>query len=390
MSQPKPPPDAPRTRKHHVAFGVTAPETALCFLKGQMGYLVERGLQVSLVCPEDPRVRQLCSNENVDLLPVRIERKPTWGSEIRALIDIYSQLHKARPSTVILGTPKMALLGMAVSFALRVPQRIYLVHGLRYEGAKGIGSIALKTLEFMTLHLSTRAVAVSPSVAKKVRHINPNRTVEVLGDGSPNGVDLDHFHPPTPTQKAQARAALDVDQTSDVVAFVGRITGDKGLAELTRLANSLQGDQLLLIAGSREANTPTDQARISELENAESVRFLGHLRDPSIIYHAADMLVLPTKREGLPTVVIEAAASALPTVSYAVTGCVDAILDQDTGALIPHGDADGFVSRVVELLADEPTRSKMGESARTFVEDRFDQHRIWALWYDYLTGISRS
>jgi len=98
-------------------------------------------------------------------------------------------------------------------------------------------------------------------------------------------------------------------------------------------------------------------------------------------YAAMDIIALPTHREGLPVVPLEAAAMELPVVATAVTGCVDAVVDGVTGILVPPRDPGALASAIQRLLSDPALRRKMGKAGRERVLREFRPESIWAALY---------
>ena len=94
-------------------------------------------------------------------------------------------------------------------------------------------------------------------------------------------------------------------------------------------------------------------------------------------YAGFDLLVLPTYREGLPNVLLEAAAMALPVVATRVTGCVDVVVDGETGLLVAARDGASLAA-AMQRYADAPTlRRSHGSAARSMVLEKFAQPRVW-------------
>ncbi len=96
------------------------------------------------------------------------------------------------------------------------------------------------------------------------------------------------------------------------------------------------------------------------------------------LYAAIDLCVLPTYREGLPNVLLEAGAMERPVVATRVTGCVDAVRDGVTGILVPPRDPARLAEAIGGLLRDPDRRAKMGAAARRYVTAEFSEERVTA------------
>ncbi len=156
----------------------------------------------------------------------------------------------------------------------------------------------------------------------------------------PNGVDTAHFLPATPTQRRHAREDLGLSAEAFVVVFVGRLARRKDVACLIDAASALcQGSlfvarprtQLAVVIVGDGPQRQAWQQRARDAGVGEIVQFTGALPEPLGALHAADVLVNPSRREGLPNAVLEAMATGLPTVLSDVPG--------HTELLAPH-DAD--------------------------------------------------
>ena len=133
--------------------------------------------------------------------------------------------------------------------------------------------------------------------------------------------------------------------------------------------------QLLLVGAGREE--PELRRIVTGAGLAQHVRFAGLRADVPRLLAASTLAVLPTEREALPTVLIEAAACGVPAVATAVGGVPEVVRHGATGLLVPPGDVPGLAAAVVELLRDEPRRRQMGQAARRLAERSFDA-RAWA------------
>src|SRR5581483_5756464 len=178
-----------------------------------------------------------------------------------------------------------------------------------------------------------RVVCVSPSLRARVielRLADPAR-VTVIGLGSSNGVDATRFEPTPERERAarELRASLDIPADAPVVGFVGRLTRDKGVAELMSAWHDVAGacpTAWLLVIGDEEGADPIPDSAREALATAPHVAQVPWLTDTAAAYLAMDVLVLPTYREGFPNVVLEAAAAGRPAVTTTATGAIDAVV----------------------------------------------------------------
>lgn len=372
-----------------ILFGTTSSLTARAFLRGQLGFLQSQGWAAQLVCGDGDGLTDFTKREGVVAHIISAGRNPSLGKDVKAFLCLFQLVRKLAPSVTIMGTPKMGLFGTAAAWLCRVPRRVYVVHGLRFEGAEGLMRRILKIVERLTCLLATEVVAVSPSVRDVLigERICARTHALVLGSGSPNGFDETAFTPASIDFASSARQGLNLPLDVPVVGFVGRLTGDKGVGDLVQMWQRItleSPDAWLLVVGGEEPANKSDLDAIDWLSAAPHVRRMPPTKDIASIIAAIDLLVLPTRREGLPTVVLEAAAMTKPTVAYSVTGTIDVIRNGETGLLVPFGDKTALTAAVELLLKDGGLRRQMGTAAHSLVTERFPSRLVWQHWADFL------
>jgi glycosyltransferase involved in cell wall biosynthesis len=104
----------------------------------------------------------------------------------------------------------------------------------------------------------------------------------------------------------------------------------------------------------------------------------GPVKDTAPYYAMADVLVLPSYREGLPTVILEGHAAGKPVIGAAATGIVDLIVDGETGLLFPVGDASALADAIGRIIDDKVLAGKLALAGQEQVKRKFRQELIWA------------
>jgi glycosyltransferase involved in cell wall biosynthesis len=359
---------------------------SLGFVRGQLRYMAQHGLDVHLVASVDPDVKAAVeSAEGVRVHAVPITRTISPLADARALWRLYSLFRDLAPDIVHAGTPKGALLGIAAAAARRVPIRVYHMHGIRGQTARGWRRRVLMAAEKATCRLSTRVLCVSASARELAldERLCPPDKILVLGSGSCNGVDArGRFDPARfgAAERASLRASMNIPASAKVIGFVGRIVRDKGIGELAlawQLLATDSPDLHLVLLGSLEAEDPPPEAAVASLRSHRRVHFVPWVSDPAPYYAVMDVVVLPTYREGLPNVPLEAAAMRLPVVASRVTGCVDAIADGITGTLVPPGAPQPLAEAIARYLRDARLREQHGAAGRERVLREFVPEQLW-------------
>ncbi|SBT37739.1 glycosyltransferase [Micromonospora auratinigra] len=362
-----------------LVVATTVPVTAHALLHGQLRWLAGHGIDVHLVSSPGPLLDRTGEREGVGTHAIPMARELSPLADLVALGRWLRLLRRLRPQVVSYGTPKAGLLAGVAAAVLKVPRRVYVLRGLRYEGTRGVRRRLLRAIERLTCATAHVVVAVSPSLAATAVGAGVVRAgkVTVVGAGSSNGVDPVRFRPARPAERAAARAAAGIPADAPVVTFVGRLVPDKGLvcldAAFARLRERLPDARLLLVG---QPDDPADPA-LRRLRDRPGVHALGFLDEPVQRYAAADVLCLPTRREGFPNVVLEAAACRIPAVTTRATGAVDSVVDGQTGFVVPVDDPGALAEALERLCADPPLRARLGGNARRRALRDFPPERIW-------------
>jgi len=201
-------------------------------------------------------------------------------------------------------------------------------------------------------------------------------------------------------------SGVDVDQLAPLpepdgpvtVAFVGRLLADKGLHTLMAAHELLlrRGRPIrLLLAGEPDPANPASipPATIDAWRQRSDVVVLGHVPDIRTVWAAAHIAVLPSRREGLPKSLLEAAACGRPLVATNVTGCREIARDGINAILVPVDDAAALADAIDRLAGDPELRRRYGAQSRRLAETEFSSARIGreiVALYQRLLGSYRS
>ena len=234
-------------------------------------------------------------------------------------------------------------------------------------------------LDRASAHLGVGSVCVSEGVRRfsiGVGKLNPANLVVI-----PNGVDLARFDAAGPAD----RGSLGVPPDAILALFVGRLDVQKGLDVLLESAAVVaraRPDWHLALAGDGplRAALLDHAAHLPDL--AGRVHWLGRRDDVPALLRTADLMVLPSRWEGMPNVVLEAMAAGLPVVATRVEGTEDLVIPGQTGWLVPPGAVDPLADAL--LAATDPARRRaFGQNGRSRVEAEFTPERVVAA-YDHL------
>jgi len=370
----------------------TVPQT-LGFLGGQVGYMCARGFEVHALSSPGERLDAFGRKEGVATHVLAMPRRITPPHDAAALWRLRRLLRRLRPTIVHAHAPKGGLLGMLAAWLARVPVRVYHIHGLPLMTAAGLKRALLTCTERVACLCASHVLCVSPSIRQVAIDLRlcPARKIAVLGAGTINGIDArQRFNPRSQPADARLdrRRAWGVPPEAPVIAFAGRIVRDKGVEDLVAAWGPLRmryPHLHMVVAGEFEPQDPVSAATAHTLRSDPHIHLLGHVSDMPAVYSGVDLLVLPTYREGFPYVPMEASAMAMPVVATAVPGCVDAVVDGVTGALVPPRDPVALAEAIARYLDDPALRERHGQAGRQRVLRDFQPEAIWeATYQEYL------
>lgn len=182
-----------------------------------------------------------------------------------------------------------------------------------------------------------------------------------------NGVAADRF---ALDETFDFRRFADVPTDAILIGAVGSLIHRKGFDLLIQALARQSSEYYLCLFGDGD-----DAEKLKALTNSlglmNRVRFLGNCANPAPLYHAADMLVMPSRQEAFGLVVLEAGIYGLPAVATRVGGIPEVIIDRETGLLVPSEDVNSLAHAMALLGSDPIFRKRLGENARARIQSKF-------------------
>jgi glycosyltransferase involved in cell wall biosynthesis len=236
----------------------------------------------------------------------------------------------------------------------------------------------------LLLRRAALVTALWPGAADALmaRHGVPAARVRVV----PNGVPAARCPVPTAEDRAAARARFGVPDGAAVVGFVGALTAEKCVGAAIAAVGRLPGVHLVVAGDGPERGALAARATA---EAPGRVAFVGVVPGARPVLAASDVLVLPSRTEGMPGVLIEAGLSGVPVVASTVGGVPEVVADGETGVLVPPGDADALAAALRRVLDDGgAVDGPMGRAGRERCLARFEIGVVAARWADILSELS--
>jgi glycosyltransferase involved in cell wall biosynthesis len=227
---------------------------------------------------------------------------------------------------------------------------------------------------------ATITAGVSAAAARLLRRFGAHDAVVLY-----NGIDTRAWH----ARSGAARERLGFAEADVVVAHVGRLIEAKGVLDLLAAWDGMDGSHQgarLVIGGTGPLEEPLRRRAAAD----PRVHMLGRLSYDGVrdLLQAADVFVHPSAYpEGLPTVVLEAAAAGLPVIATPMGGTAEVIADGVGGIIVPPRDPAGLRDALLTLLDDASLRAALGANARRIVEERFDWEVVADRLEEYVAGL---
>jgi len=298
--------------------------------------------------------------------------------DLKALAALYRLLRRERPHIVHTHTAKAGFVGRLAARLAGVPIVVHTYHGhilhSYYSPAK---TRILRRMERGLGVLTDRIIAVSEQVKRDLvdYRVAGAEKINVI----PLGFDLRPFLD-SATHRGSFRRELSLNNGAQLVGIVGRIFPIKNhrlfLDAAAHIAAAEKAARFVIVGDGALRHQMEEHA--AGLGIADRVIFTGWRRDLPRIYADLDVLVVSSDNEGTPVSAIEAMAAACPVVATRVGGLPDLIDEDETGHLVPRGDAPALAAAVQRLLRDREAARRLGETARARIAERFTAERLIA------------
>ena len=213
----------------------------------------------------------------------------------------------------------------------------------------------------------------------------------------PNGVDIDKFkNGPLGILKKKLKRKLNLPQDKKIAIFSGRLVQQKGLDILLKAMIEVikkEPNILLLVFGTgklQEKNLEEENKLfIDQNKLNQNIKLMGNVYNLEDYLKAADFFFFPTRREGLPNALLEAAASGLPIVASRIGGNVDIIENGYNGLLFESENVEELSEKIITLIENKEMQEKFSKNARNTVVNKFSLDIVTEKYvnlYQNLTG----
>lgn len=356
------------------------------FFGEQLSHFTKKGYDISLVCCPDENLKPFAEKHSCHYKEIYVPRVIAPKQDLTCLWQLWLYIRKEKFDIVCGHTPVGGLLAVCAAWLCGVKTRVFFRHGLVYETSKGIKRILLIEAEKLASRLATKVVCVSPYLIERsvADGLTKKEKIVLLHNGSCNGIDargVFNRKVLDAEKVTEIRKKWNVPKDTFIIGYTGRMVQDKGVEELVSAFKSINAKYpktILLLVGMLEERDALTPETVQEIKSNPSIIHTGLVLDNMPYYYAMmDVLVLCTHREGLGSVLLEAAAMEVPTLTTNHTGSRDAVCENKTGMFVKIGDANSIVEKVSMYIEDEALRKKHGIQGREFILQNFQQELVW-------------
>jgi glycosyltransferase involved in cell wall biosynthesis len=371
-------------RRKTIVISINAAWNIVNFRRGVISALQERGYHIVALAPDD-EYRARLQEAGVELVPIEIDSKGMSPLRDLILLARYRALLSRLKPVLFLGyTIKPNIFGSLAAHSLGIPV---------INNISGLGTAFIN--EGLLTRIATRLYRIALRRSRTVffqndedRRLFLARKIvrpEQAGLLPGSGVDVQSFQPAEPVGERDGLAFL----------FVGRLLWDKGVREFVEAARlvraRLPGARFQLLGFLDVANrTAVGRSDVDGWAAEGLIEYLGAQADVRPFVAAADCIVLPSYREGLPRALLEGAAMGKPLIASDVPGCRDVVEHGGNGLLCAVRDPASLADAMM-LMAEMPhqRRAEMGALGRRTVEQRFDQQIVIDLYLEAIEAALR-
>ncbi len=291
-----------------------------------------------------------------------------------------------KEKNIISMTPKGALYGTLSKLLSPKSKRVHIFTGQVWSNYKGIKRLFFINIDKLTIKFSDTVFFDSRSQINYLRNNNFKIcNAKLISQGSIKGVDTNIFKYNF-SNKIKYKKLFKLKKNSSVLMYIGRLNYDKGITDLIDVFRQLKKankNLYLFLIGKDEMNI-SDKINGLDYQTFSSIHLLNYRDDIYNYLNFADILCLPSKREGFGSVVIEASSIGIPVIGGNIYGTRDCLINNFNGLRYKLHSKLDFKIKLNKLLIDKNFRQRLGINGRNFVSKKFREDTVISNFYDQL------
>ena len=294
------------------------------------------------------------------------------SADINLLRALYLWYRKERPDIVHHFTIKPVIYGSIAAKYAGIPKIVNTITGLGYVFTQNDKDWLRQIVHILYRVALKKSDFTFFQNGDDQRYFLSNRLINSQGTfvlpGS--GVDCDYFYPRSTNGTG--------DRHGVAFLMLSRLLKDKGLyefVEAARIVKKTCHDSRFYLLGRRDERNPSvvPKRELNQWQSEGVVKWLGEVEDVRPVIAKADVVVLPSYREGVSRSLLEAAAMEKPLITTDAVGCREIVEHGRTGLLVPARDAEALARAMNRMIVNPDERLRMGKEGRQKVEREFDE-----------------
>jgi len=359
------------------------------FRMGLIKALLEKGYRLYLICPYGKYIEKL-KRVDVQYSPIDLDRKGVNPIEdLKTLLQLYRIFKREKFDVVHNFTIKPNIYGNIAAKLAKIPIIINSVTGLGYVFTeKGIKNNVLKwivvNLYKIAFKFSNKVIFLNQDdleLFKRYKIIDRHKVLVIKGEG----VNTEKFSlqnvDKAGIEKLYNELGISQHCPSAIVTLIARLIWHKGIREFVEAAKILKKkypDVLFLLVGPIDTGNPAAVSKdyIEEAEEGGAVKYIGKRDDIREILYISDVVTLPSYREGIPRVLLEAMSMEKPIVTTNTIGCREVVEEGKNGFLVPVKNPVALADAIERLINNKELRVRFGKCGRGKVLKEFDERIV--------------
>ena len=307
--------------------------------------------------------------QNIKYFHISIKRKISIISDLISILRVVKLSFLINPDTLISVTPKSIIFGIVIKFLSPKVKRIHIYTGIAWTNFQNIKKSFFIFLDKINIKFSDKIIFDSK---EQINFFKKNgitsKKFKVIHHGSITGVNTNIFFKYNFETKKKLKTLFNIPMSSKVILYLGRMDIDKGILDLIKSYELLENNFriILLLVGKDEMNI---QKYISKYSG--KIIYLPHTNDAADILNIADILCLPSKREGFGNVLIESSACEVPVVGSNIFGLKSSLINNFNGLTFKVGNVDDLSAKLQKLINNQILCAKLGKNGRGYVKKKF-------------------
>ena len=371
--------------KKKICFIVSSPMTVKSFLCNHIKELSKYYdvYLVSNIVKEDNYFLSLPLSE-IKCIPIK--REVSLLQDIKALLLLINYLKRHKFDAIHSITPKAGLISMLAGKFAKIKIRIHIFTGQVWHTKTGLIKLFLKFMDKCIVWCSTTILIDGNSQRDfliKNKIVKEKKSI-VLGRGSISGVDTNKFILDDQLSN-DIRKELNINPTTIIFMFLGRLKIDKGVLDLVDAFLQLKkkhNNIYLLLVGIDEESIER-KIRYKHDDRIDSINFYGPTNFPEKILQVCDVFCLPSYREGFGTSILEASLLKKAVICSDTYGLRDTVIENETGLIHKIMDVKSLIYQMEKLIENKELRISLGERGEQYVLNNFTSQILTNEWVKF-------